>query len=1223
MTSSRLIPLACLYLALAALGQALQWQEHGSHRLAKLTIKPSDRDGFLLTSPEKTGVQFANKLSRLLVAKNRNLANGSGVAIGDIDGDGLADVYFCGLQTDNKLYRNLGGWKFEDISNTSGVTCPRQYSTGALIEDVDGDGDNDLLVTGLAKGTRLFLNNGSGQFTEKTNSGLFPKLGATSMAMADIDQDGDLDLYVTNYRTTNHKDRPPGVNVSVTQEGDRIIVTPSNRFTYLKSNRPGGVNIVELGEPDFLYKNNGEGVFKPVNWTSGDFLDAQGNRLTKPPLDWGLSVAMRDFNNDQLPDIYVCNDYFYSVDKFWLNQGDGTFKLADHHVVRNFSMSSMSVDCADINLDGYHDFFVADMLSRRMSFRHTQRANVLSPDIHIPVSETTYQPEFARNTLQLGRGDGTFVEIAQFAGLDASEWTWSSRFLDVDLDGYQDLIVTTGNEADVLDADMLRVVAQSPKTRDDHVRNMMNFPRLKTPNLIFHNDGSLAFSERGEDLGFDHVGISHGMAAGDLDNDGDLDLAINNLNEPASLYENLATAHRVAVRLKGLKDNTHAVGAEVIFENHMGQHSRQIISGGRYLSGDQPQVVFGIPNEDTTVAVRIRWPNDRTSNVENIPVNSLIEVSQSHSTTTEKPTEHNKIVPLFKEARLPDAFAHRENSFNDYDARPLLASRESTLGPGLSAVDLDGDFIDEILMGTGKGSIPKGIMRSPNKPDTFELIHWGGSSKAIRDILSLGVAPKLKGKRMLLATQSNLEDGLTIGSSVSQIQDSAWSKIDEAGVFGAGPVALADVDSDGDVDLFVGGMANHSDSYLNISSYLFLNSGDDFELTDTGRALNHIGSVTGAVFTDVDNDRDPDLLLARRWNSPLLLINDQGNFTDRTEEWGLSELKGLWHGVSTGDFNNDGRMDFIMTNLGKNNKYTRYLDQEIWLHLGDFNGDGISEGVESIVDPFLQKRVPMRDLDTLSKVMPWVHDMFPSYHAFGQAPIETLLGPVETPPVILKLNTLDTSIFLNLGNRFARKNLPSECQFTPAMGCSVSDFDGDGNEDIYLAQNFFDVERETSRHDAGLGQVLLGNGNGEFRALTRLQSGVAALGQARACVVSDFNGDGRVDIATTQNNDRTLVYLNQGGQFGLRVFLVGTQKNPTAVGATLTLISEGNSGPKREIRLGSGYLSQDGLGQVFTTADKESVLRVQWPSGDSAEYKLPDTAKTITISEKGGIHVVQ
>ena len=436
-------------------------------------------------------------------------------------------------------------------------------------------------------------------------------------------------------------------------------------------------------------------------------------------------------------------------------------------------------------------------------------------------------------------------------------------------------------------------------------------------------------------------------------------------------------------------------------------------------------------------------------------------------------------------------------------------------------------------------------------------------------------------------------------------------------------MALADVDSDGDVDLFVGGMANHSDSYLNISSYLFLNSGDDFELTDTGRALNHIGSVTGAVFTDVDNDRDPDLLLARRWNSPLLLINGQGNFTDRTEEWGLSELKGLWHGVSTGDFNNDGRMDFIMTNLGKNNKYTRYLDQEIWLHLGDFNGDGISEGVESIVDPFLQKRVPMRDLDTLSKVMPWVHDMFPSYHAFGQAPIETLLGPVETPPVILKLNTLDTSIFLNLGNRFARKNLPSECQFTPAMGCSVSDFDGDGNEDIYLAQNFFDVERETSRHDAGLGQVLLGNGNGEFRALTRLQSGVAALGQARACVVSDFNGDGRVDIATTQNNDRTLVYLNQGGQFGLRVFLVGTQKNPTAVGATLTLISEGNSGPKREIRLGSGYLSQDGLGQVFTTADKESVLRVQWPSGDSAEYKLPDTAKTITISEKGGIHVVQ
>ena len=262
------------------------------------------------------------------------------------------------------------------------------------------------------------------------------------MAMADYDLDGDLDLYVANYRTTTHKDRPPGVEVSVTQESGKIIVSPSSRFTYIKSSRRGGVNIVELGEQDFLYENIGDGRFTPVSWTKGTFLDANGNRLTKPPQDWGLSVAMRDFNGDLLPDIYVCNDFFFSVDKFWLNQGNGTFKLVDHQTIRNFSMSSMSVDCADINLDGFIDFFVADMLSRKMSFRQTQRANVLSPDIQLPISDAMYQPEFPRNTLQLGRGNGVFVEIAQLAGLHASEWTWSSRFLDIDLDGYQDLILT-------------------------------------------------------------------------------------------------------------------------------------------------------------------------------------------------------------------------------------------------------------------------------------------------------------------------------------------------------------------------------------------------------------------------------------------------------------------------------------------------------------------------------------------------------------------------------------------------------------------------------------------------------------------------------------------------------------------------------------------------------------------------------------------------------------
>ena len=307
-----LIGLAALPSGLAA----LEWEQRGQHRLAKLDVKPSARNGFQLLPPRETGVTFGNRLSRQLVAKNRNLANGSGVAVGDVDGDGLPDLYFCGLQVDNRLYRNLGGWSFEDVTAESGTGCPRQYSTGAILVDVDGDGDNDLLVTGLAKGARLFLNDGSGRFDEHAGSGLFPKLGATSMAMADIDSDGDLDLYVANYRTTNYKDRPPGINPNVRQENGAVIVTPANRFAAIKTNRNDGVHLVELGEQDFLYENLGAGRFRPVNWVGGRFLDADGVVLKRPPLDWGLSVMMRDVNDDLLPDIYVCNDFFYSVDKF-------------------------------------------------------------------------------------------------------------------------------------------------------------------------------------------------------------------------------------------------------------------------------------------------------------------------------------------------------------------------------------------------------------------------------------------------------------------------------------------------------------------------------------------------------------------------------------------------------------------------------------------------------------------------------------------------------------------------------------------------------------------------------------------------------------------------------------------------------------------------------------------------------------------------------------------
>ena len=1221
----RLFRLALIGLAALPSGlAALDWEQHGNHRLAKLTVKPSKRSGFQLLSPRETGVAFGNRLTRQLVAKNRNLANGSGVAIGDVDGDGLPDLYLCGLQVDNRLYRNLGDWTFEDVTAVSGTACPRQYSTGALLADVDGDDDNDLLVTGLAKGTRLFLNDGTGRFTEKTDSGLFPKLGATSMSMADIDSDGDLDLYVANYRTTNYKDRPPGVNPDVRQENGAVIVTPASRFVALKARRNDGVHLVELGEQDFLYENLGTGRFRPINWTGGRFLDADGAALKKPPFDWGLSVMMRDVNGDSLPDIYVCNDFFYSVDKFWINQGRGVFRQAGHEVIRNFSMSSMSVAFADINRDGHDDFFVADMLSMRGEFRKTQRANAMSGELNLPITDARFQPEFSRNTLQLNRGDNTYAEIAQFAGVHASEWTWASRFLDVDLDGHQDLIVTNGNESDVLDADMMAVVANSPRTRESHLRNMMRFPRLETANLIFRNRGDLTFTESGAEWGFGQVGISNGMAAGDLDSDGDLDLVINNLNAPASLLENIGSSHRVAFRLKGKAPNTSAVGATVSLISGSIRQQQTVIAGGRYLSGDQPVCVFGIPYPSPSLSVEIRWPDGSFSEINQVARNTIYEINQSAAELRlhEAP---NRVTTLFRDASARLDAIHVENR-RTITSRSPAAYDLAELGPGVCVADADGDGLDELFIGSGKGGTIVGLklgQAGRQQAVTAARLGWGERTKLIRDTATVLAHKAPSSGLALLAALSNYEDGLAVGPALNAVSPKGTTELLPASQDALGPVSMADVDGDGHPDLFAGGRARRSDPFLSVDSVLYKGSGNGFTPATGGGAFKGIGPVSGSVFSDIDNDGDPDLILARQWNCPMLFLNNGGHLKDATEEWGLAGFHGLWNGVTTGDFNNDGRMDLLMTNAGRNTGYNEHLPREVWLHVSDFDQDGVVDGIESVWDAHLAKRVPLLGRQRLASLLPWITGQFQSHKAFAQADIGILLEPAGAPPVILKLNTVDTTVFLNDGGSFKRTELPVEAQFAPAFGCSVADFDGDGNDDAYLAQNHFNVDSETSRLDAGLGLVLLGDGRGGFTALSRTESGVANLGQSRGCAVSDFNGDGRVDIVTAQNNDRLKLHLNATGKAGVSVLLLGPKNNPQAVGASVRLEQDGALGPKREIRLGSGYWSQDSLSQLFAAVGKAAKLHVTWPDGTFAVVAIPAGAKSIQISKPDEVRIVR
>src|SRR6185437_15065806 len=494
--------------------EPLNWQKAEGFRTAILSVPASGRTGFSLLTPEATGIHFTTTMPASRAITNVNLMNGSGVALGDFDGDGLCDIYLCNLDGTNALYKNLGNWSFKDVTAEAGVACPGQTSTGAVFADIDGDGDLDLLVTSMGGPNACFLNDGHGHFTNVTAAaGLVSKLGSTSMALADVDGNGTLDLYVANY----------GV-VSILRSGGAFAVSyvdgrPVARGRYAQRIKIIDGTIYELGEPDVLYLNDGKGKFTAVSWTDGTFLDEEGKPLTRAPWDQGLSAMFHDLNGDGAPDLYVCNDVS-TPDRCWINDGHGHFHALNHLAWRSTSYFSMGVDFADVNRDGYDDFLVMDMLSRQHQLKLTQKST-MHPQPNLPGVFDT-QLQMRRNPLFLNRGDDTYAEVANYGGVAGSEWSWSGIFLDVDLDGWEDILVSNGFANNMDDADTQERIRMMGKVSLEATRRaLLLYPRLNTPNIAFHNHHDLTFRETGKEWGFDSTEVSNGMALADLDNDGD------------------------------------------------------------------------------------------------------------------------------------------------------------------------------------------------------------------------------------------------------------------------------------------------------------------------------------------------------------------------------------------------------------------------------------------------------------------------------------------------------------------------------------------------------------------------------------------------------------------------------------------------------------------------------------------------------------------------------
>jgi enediyne biosynthesis protein E4 len=617
----------------------LSWNSSDGFRWADLPISAHGQTGFTRLDAGQTGIHFTNELEEWAAAANRVLESGSGVAAGDYDQDGWVDLFFCSIQGGCKLFRNLGGWKFEETTTRASLLFSRKHYRGAVFADIDGDTHLDLLVSALGEGVLCFRNTGRGGFVDFTReAGTKTSFGSTTLALADVDGNGTLDLYVTNYRSSDIKDAG---KVDLQMVNGRIAVPRhlQNRLLLVDG------QVQEYGEPDILYLNDGKGRFTPVSWIDGSFKDEQGVPLQRAFFDWGLTAAFCDLNNDGAPDLYVCNDY-WTPDRIWLNDGSGRFRTMPSPALRHFCASSMGVDFADLNRDGRTDFFVVDMYGSDHIRRLNQAPAYTPPPVRI--GEIFDHPQLNRNTLFLGREDGTFAEIAEFSGISGSDWSWQPLFLDVDLDGFQDLLISAGHVQDVQDRDInerlnaqrrpwlrtnemvivggKQVPFQEAFTRQ-RMEELRQYPSNSSPILAFRNLGNLRFEEKTKDWGLDEQGIHHGIITADLDKDGDLDVVVNNFRSPAGIYRNETVAPKVAVRLKGQPRNSGAIGAKVkLLGGAAAVQMIELTCGGKYLSGSEPGAVFSAG--DNAMSIEVRWRTGRITTVQNVLANRIYEIPE-------------------------------------------------------------------------------------------------------------------------------------------------------------------------------------------------------------------------------------------------------------------------------------------------------------------------------------------------------------------------------------------------------------------------------------------------------------------------------------------------------------------------------------------------------------------------------------------------------------------
>lgn len=1184
--------------------------------------------GFTAIPARQSGIRFQNMASEKILLGNRHLGYGAGVSLGDVDGDGLVDVFLARTEGCSALYRNTGDWAFEDITTPARVGACDRHATGSALADIDGDGDLDLVLVTTTGPNAIFVNDGQARFTEQRDRGLDSTgRGATTVTMADVDGSGRLALFITNYKPYNVDDTiPPQLRAfsqMVREVGPKqyaIVPGHERDFKLVQRADMGGLRMTQRAEPDEFYTNDGTGRFTRVPMAGAAmprFLDTTGLPIAEEFESFGLSARFVDLNGDGAPDLYVAND-FEDLDQLWYNDGRGTFRLADWRALRRMSNSSMGLDVGDVNGDGAFDLFVTDMLANDPKRLRTQIPTHTS--LPKKPGEDMLQLQQQRNSLLINRGDGTFAEVAHQAGVAASGWSWGTSFLDVDLDGWQDVLIANGHLWDVMDADVQEGL-QNRLTDIPYQRIRWQFPALKLRNVAYRNRGDLSFEDVSATWRFGtEEDISHALATADLDGDGDLDVVVNRLGAPALVLRNDAPAPRVLVRLVGDAPNTRAVGARVTLDvPGLPMQTREVAVGGLYLSHSDYAMSFAMAKADSARLV-VRWRDGRES-VHTLRANRTYEITtkDAHAAPQAAPSD---TAPLFDDATAQlGGHTHVENAFDDWDRQFLLVNALSQLGPGVSWTDLDRDGDDDLVIGTGKGG-----RIATFRNDNGRLVPQPASGPvAAQDLTALLGYRNARGTSLLAgvatwearddATRQGTPAALRIGVSGGRLAANGTAAVGSHAA-STGPLAMGDVDGDGVPDLFVGSRAVPLAYPMPASSGLFRQVNGAFVL-DTANlgVLRDIGLVSSAMFADMNGDGHADLVLARDWGTIALLLNDgRGRLTPAPASWGLDAWSSEWNGVAAGDFDGDGRLDLVATSWGRNTSLNASAQQPLVATFGGFGAGGEVELLLGTPDARVQGLAPLASYARVRMAVNGTVDRVSSFGAFVDASVERVLGPFAANTQRVEARTLDHMVFLNRGNRFDAKALPAVAQQAPAFAPVVADFDGDGHEDVFLAQNFFPTVVGMPRHDEGRSLLLRGDGAGGFTAVDGAQSGLVVWGDQRGAASADFTGDGRVDLVVTQNAGATRLFVNRTATPGVRVRVDGGAANPDGIGAQVRVVTAaGTMGPMREVQAGAGYWGQSSAVQVLSVAGTPASVWVRWPGGDSTRVAVPAGAREIAI----------